>query len=45
MRYIRIGIDILDTLLQYPDGQRFLKDSDLLRKVAAYLMRMIPVCI
>ncbi|RKP05819.1 Rapamycin-insensitive companion of mTOR, middle domain-containing protein [Thamnocephalis sphaerospora] len=42
MRYIRIGIDVLDTLLQYPDGQRFLKDSELLREIALYLSRMIP---
>ncbi|RKP23549.1 Rapamycin-insensitive companion of mTOR, middle domain-containing protein [Syncephalis pseudoplumigaleata] len=42
MKYIRIGHSILETLLLSVDGQRFLKESELLREIALYLSQMIP---
>ncbi|KAI9599428.1 Rapamycin-insensitive companion of mTOR, N-term-domain-containing protein [Syncephalis fuscata] len=42
MKYIKIGHDILETLLLSSDGQRFLKESELLREIALYLSQMIP---
>ncbi|KAI8055952.1 Rapamycin-insensitive companion of mTOR, N-term-domain-containing protein [Syncephalis plumigaleata] len=42
MKYIKIGHNILETLLMNADGQRFLRESELLREIALYLAQMIP---
>ena len=43
-KYVRVGCALLHTLLQTPEGFRYLGDSKLLRQIAECLAQCDPVC-